>query len=206
MNNIFIQFLPQFLPNLDLVHFVQVSTEFNHIKHQLYSKIPTTYTCYDASEDGHLQVLKWIMREKEYSMDEYIWERAATGGHLEVLEWLRTQTSPSQWCLRTCLHIAAMGGHLEVIKWVRNQGCSWDIWACSYAAGGGHLDVLKYLREQGCPWDEQTCISAACCGHLHVVKWALRERCPFSVSIVIWTICMEIYRFPGNIRTFWRNT
>lgn len=195
MNNLFSTFLPRFLPSLDLVQFVQLSTGFENIKQHLYSKIPTTYTCHSAARDGHLEILKWMVRKKNHLiLDGDTWENAASGGHLEVIKWLEL-TSRRAPPLERCLCNAAMGGHLEVLMWVKEQGCSWNTWTCAYVAWGGHLEVLKQLKEQGCPWDKETCNKAANGGHLDTLKWALWEGCPFGAIAVVDVIALLIKKF-----------
>jgi hypothetical protein len=47
---------------------------------------------------------------------------------------------------------------LEVLRWLRDEGCPWDVKACSSAASEGHVETLlwlRWLRQEGCPCGQQ---------------------------------------------------
>jgi len=126
-----------------------------------------------AGQGGSVEVLEY-MSGRGYEFDkECKW--AAWGGHLEALKFLRGLDPPCPWNDFTCAK-AAKGGHLEVLKWAGAQEppCPWYIDTCVDAAKGGHLDVLKWARSQDppCTWIRVECISEAMRhGHLHIVTW-----------------------------------
>ena len=136
-----------------------------------------------AALQGSVEILRWLMDEKEWELNFYTGEWAGMGGSVEVLEYLwdwgyEFNDGACGW--------AAEEGHLEALKYLKglNLSCFWDEWTCASAAKGGHLEVLKYLRAQDppCSWDEMTCAWAAEGGHLDVLKW-LRSQdppCPWS--------------------------
>ena len=131
-------------------------------------------TSFWAGMGGSFEVFVYLMR-MGYELDRSACYGAARGGHLDVLKWLRSQDPPCPWGEETCSQ-AAEAGHLDVLKWSRSQDlpCPWDERTCSLAASKGHLEVLKWARSQDppCPWNERTCILAAGGGHLDVLKWA----------------------------------
>ena len=132
-----------------------------------------------AGQGGSVEVLEY-MSGRGYEFDkECKW--AAWGGHLEALKFLRGLDPPCPWDERTCT-FAAEGGHLEVLKFARGQDppCPWDERTCARAAYGGHLEVLKFARGQDppCPWDERTCARGAYGGHLEVLKFARGQDPP----------------------------
>jgi len=160
-----------------------------------------------AAFQGSVEVLRWLMEEKGFELnDKTGWyagmggsievfehlslrgykftkaacEGTAIGGHLEALKYLRGLDPPCPWDEVTCAW-AAEGGQLEVLKWLRDQEppCPWDWETCAWAAERGHLEVLKWARSQDppCPWNEGTCAMAAQGGHLEVLKWA-RDQDP----------------------------
>ena len=94
--------------------------------------------------------MQWLMTQKEFDLEEWLFAYACRGGHLETLKWLRSKGCP--WNYNACAH-AALGGHFEVLKWLRSKGCPWDEDACAGAAESGHLEMVKWLRSEGCPWD-----------------------------------------------------
>ncbi|WZN65911.1 putative ankyrin repeat protein [Chloropicon roscoffensis] len=132
-----------------------------------------------AGLGGSVKVLEY-MREKGYKFNKMACNWAVRGEHLEALKYLRGLDPPCPWDEGTC-GWAALEGRLEVLKCVRSQDppCPWDEWTCAVAAEKGHLEVLKWLRSQDppCPWDLETCSYAARGGHLEVLKF-LRAQDP----------------------------
>jgi len=132
---------------------------------------------------GSVEILRWLMEEKGYELNEDTDWRAGMGGSIEVLEYLlgRSYEFNEDAC-----HGAARGGHLEALKHLRglDPPCPWDIDTCKWAAGGGHLEVLMWARAQEppCPWNWQTCYEAAQEGRLDVLKWARSQDppCPWG--------------------------
>ncbi|WZN66038.1 hypothetical protein HKI87_14g76010 [Chloropicon roscoffensis] len=117
------------------------------------------YTGWFAGVGGSVEVLGYVV-EMGYKFKEGACPGAALAGRLEALKFLRSQDPPCPWGLVTCSYAAA-GGHLEVLKWARSEDppCPWDESTCSFAAGEGHLDVLKWARSQDppCPWTRRDC-------------------------------------------------
>ena len=128
---------------------------------------------------GSVEILRWLMEEKGWSLNEDTGWLAGLGGSVEVLEYLKLKGY--EFDEETCAY-AAQGGSLEALKFLRAQDppCPWNEVTCAWAAGGGHLDVLKWLRAQDppCPWNEETCADAAAGGHLDVLKWARAQNPP----------------------------
>ena len=79
-----------------------------------------------AARYGHLELVRWLVGEGGFPMDEGVMADAAGGGNLELVQWMR-------------------GG-----------GCPWDVVTCYYAIDYGHVEVLRWARENGCPWDADT--------------------------------------------------
>ena len=132
---------------------------------------------------GSVEILRWLVEEKGFELNDRTGWWAGMGGSIEVFEHLslRGYKSTKAACEGT-----AIGGHLEALKYLRglDPPCPWDNNTCAWAAEGGHLEVLKWLRSQDppCPWDVYTCFVAAGGGHLDVLKWlrSLSPPCPWS--------------------------
>ena len=134
--------------------------------------------CEVAIKGGHLELLKWLMKNDEDGWNHgksCAW--AAEEGHLDVLKWLRENRCT--WNEETCT-AAARGGHLDLLKWLRENYCPWDRLAGSVAAEGGHLEMLIWARGNGCPVDSGTCDRAAAGGHLPILKWLKEIGCPIA--------------------------
>ena len=140
-----------------------------------------------AAMQGSVEVLKWLVEEKGFELNDKTGWYAGLGGSVEILKYLRGRGY--EFDGRLC-NGAAQGGHLEALKFLRglNPPCPWSEWTCTGAAQRGHLDVLKFMRSQDppCPWGEEewTCSYAASRGHLEVLKWlrAQNPPCPWSRS------------------------
>jgi hypothetical protein len=101
-----------------------------------------------AAKAGHLHVL---IRAHDHScqVGTSTYACAAWGGHLDVLKWLlREHHCP--WDERTCT-MAAAGGHLDVLKWAQKYHCPWDEGTCMRAAEAWHLQVLRWAMEHSAP-------------------------------------------------------
>ncbi|WZN66130.1 putative ankyrin repeat protein [Chloropicon roscoffensis] len=133
-----------------------------------------------AMFQGSVEILRWLMEEKGWELNEHTGKWVGLGGAVEVLaSFLRGKGY--EFDEEVCAG-AARGGHLEALKFLRAQDppCPWDAETCDSAASGGHLKALKWARAQDppCPWDAETCDSAASGGHLDVLKWVRAQNPP----------------------------
>ena len=106
-----------------------------------------------AAQYGHLELVRWLIQEQGFAMDEYVMGWAARSGNLELVRWLRGEGC--DWGAETCMY-AAEFGRLGVLQWLRANGCPWDRMTCSQAVDRGHVEVLRWARENGCEWDAGT--------------------------------------------------
>ena len=111
-----------------------------------------------AAQFGHMELVRWLIQEQGFAMDEDVMGMAARGGNLELVRWLRGEGC--DWSAQTCTS-AASAGQLEALQWLRAEGCPWDHWMCYHAIDKGHVGVLRWARENGCPWDAATRDKAA---------------------------------------------
>ena len=132
-----------------------------------------------AALQGSVEILRWLMEEKWYEVNEYTGLLVGIGGSIEVLEYLRGMDG-YEFGERACEE-AARRGHLEALKFLRglDPPCPWNVGTCAEAARGGHLEVLKWVRAQEppCPWSRHECREIATSifdlqrQHQHVVDW-----------------------------------
>ena len=131
-----------------------------------------------AALQGSVEILRWLVEEKGWELNEHTGKWAGMGGSTEVLGYVRGKGY--EFNVMICAR-AARQGHLEALKFLRSLDppCPWNWWTCASAALGGHLEVLKWARDQDppCPWRETTCSDAARKGHLDVLKW-VRDQDP----------------------------
>ena len=124
--------------------------EKNVDKETLLDETSSAHTaCEVAAQDGHLEVLQWLI-DHEAPMNEGTCARAAEGGSLAALKMLREHDCA--WDHTTC-EFAASEGHLDILKFAREQGCPLGerqraTVACSGAAAGLHLRTVQWILEQ----------------------------------------------------------
>ena len=82
-----------------------------------------TNLVYAAASQGHLDVVRWLVQEQGFAVDEDV-----------------------MW-------MAARSGNLRLVQWLRGEGCPWDSWTCTRAVERGHAAVLRWARENGCEWN-----------------------------------------------------
>ena len=149
-----------------------------------------SWMLWEAAEQGHLHVLKWMAEiVSTQAWDVWTFAYAAKGGNMAVCAFLREVGCP--WDELACSS-AAFGGNLRMLQWLRQHGCPWDATTCSAAARGepgGHLHILKWAHQNGCPWDRETCRAAWRCksGPGDVLHWAIANGCPHDAYHAAWS-------------------
>ena len=126
-----------------------------------------------AAENGHLEVLQYLVENTEYHWDISVSTSAAYEGHLHVLQYIRGYTKSS--------HIFDNNDDNDLKRIQRRKNpCMWDETTCAFAAQAGQLHILQWMRslpkEERCPWDVRTCITSAYMGHLHILQWVLQKK------------------------------
>jgi len=129
-----------------------------------------------ASENGYLEIVKWLM-ENGVPRDERVITFASENGHFEMVKWLKENGAPwNEWTIT----YASKNGHFEIVKWLRENGAPWNEWTITYASKNGHFEIVKWLRENGAPWNEWTATYAFINGHFEIVKWLKENGAPWD--------------------------
>ena len=152
---------------------------------------PNCRMCFEASRNGHLKVLKRIVRNGGWNAIDAV-VGAAIGGHFPVLRWLEGMTTTKIAFHQQVIDWAAPNGHLEIVKWSLANGAkleSNDL--CREATIGGHLEILMLGVNSGLPWNPELCAKIAVTkGYLDIMKWILSTgKC--SVESDWWSIAIE---------------
>ena len=133
---------------------------------------------------------------KEVSMSE-----VASNGHLECLRFLLKEKGCARD--RDTCSAAASNGHLACLKLAHERGCIWNKTVRNTAAYFGHLDCLKYALEQGCPADLDTACIAADNGQLACLQYILdkgvkvRKRLNWHAAQGGSLACLQLLRARG---------
>jgi hypothetical protein len=161
-----------------------------------------------AADNGHEELVRWLVEEKKFHLHADVAVRAARGkqpellrylhekgcpldrrvvreciirGEFELVKWLSTKVSmPNSIC-----NLAATHGHLNILKWaVSKLGFCVGELTCRNAAEKGHLQMLRYLRDElECPWNGSVVEAACVRGHVDVVQYALEHNCVWDGSV-----------------------
>ena len=130
----------------------------------------------DASENGHLDVVKYLCENFFYPDDEQCIINATQSGHLDIITFFHEQQYPV--FSASAMNIAAANGHLDIVKYLhenRTEGCT--TYAMDFAAENGHLDIVKYLHENRTEGCTTYAMDfAAENGHLDIVKYLHENR------------------------------
>lgn len=161
------------------------------------------FACADAAENGHLDVLRFALRdgapfadctflaahhgrravleglrEDGVVFDARTCAGAAGGGDLDLLMWLRQIGTPWGGDTSTA---AAREGHVRVFAWALANGA--ELWssATSSAAEKGHLDIFKMaIAHNSLSWNESMAADAAREGHIEILKYVVQEGLDWS--------------------------
>ena len=161
-------------------------------------------TCEVAAENGHLEILKWLI-EYDCPIDVQTVEAAAAAGHIHILSWIKDNMK--QWSIvHDCLNqmrpawsffvgaAAAGDGKLDVLKWAKDNECDWQHNnTFSQAAGYGNLEILKWMKDNGATfyfkeYDFMNVVNgiytnAALHNQIHVMSWLKENGCPIEESV-----------------------
>ena len=104
-----------------------------------------------AAKHGHLELVRWLVRERGFALDVHLMNGATFSGNLELVRWLRRERCPWNGAV---LYEAARAANLELLQWLcGEQGCEMDETVMQWAARSGNMKVVQWLRGKGCPWD-----------------------------------------------------
>lgn len=118
------------------------------------------YMLANASENGNLEVVKYIVRIRpkyEFYYDNlYCVQKAAEHGHLNVFKYMYNKSYAFH------LHNACKGGNMEIINLVlENEATGRFSVAVSGACEGGHLDIVKMFETKCNHFNSNTLIGRA---------------------------------------------
>ncbi|KAH9186968.1 hypothetical protein AeNC1_011058 [Aphanomyces euteiches] len=124
----------------------------------------------NATENGHLQLVRFFVEQNHVKQVDQAVERAASKGHLDIVKFLVEHCHVKD--AEPAVKGAATFGHLEIVKFlVAHCNVKQVQQAVEGAALHGQLNTLRFLLELPLDIDIQpVLVAAAGRGHLSVVK------------------------------------
>ncbi|EFJ45883.1 hypothetical protein VOLCADRAFT_93739 [Volvox carteri f. nagariensis] len=139
-----------------------------------------------AAQEGHLDVLKWLLSPEAQQFDggavvrqamgPCLAARAAKSGKVEIMEWLG-----QQGCVwdKEAFKAAAGIGKPAFLEWMAAHGCPMGLTGEPYvvAASSGDMLTFQCLKRLGCPWDRGTFQATAGLASPVFLEWLLAKGC-----------------------------
>lgn len=108
---------------------------------KIIERIQPSQSCLDqAAQNGHLPVVKYLVSEYDFDLEEPAKE-ACENGHLDVVKELGVVND-------VLVEISAKKGWTKIVVWLVSQGADIDALLVP-AARNGYTDLLKYAHLQG---------------------------------------------------------
>ncbi|OQS03617.1 hypothetical protein THRCLA_04062 [Thraustotheca clavata] len=129
-----------------------------------------------AAKHGHLHVVEFLDRHRHEGATTKAMDEAAVHGHLHVVQYLHYNRR--EGCTKYGMDRAALEGHLEILQFLhshRYEGCTVN--AINWAAQHGHLDIVRFLhthRKEG--YTANALKWAAQNNHIDVVHFLLARK------------------------------
>lgn len=149
-----------------------------HIPSHLHSHTTTTPDW--AAQNGHVELLQWLLSHTSEKCTPFAMDLAALNGHLPILTWIHTNKAGG--CTDLAADWAACRGHDGVLKWLYHHTASrCSAVATMVAAGRGDIAMLKWLCQQGVTCSIAAADWAFACGHPETLAWLETRGCVRTV-------------------------
>lgn len=145
-----------------------------------------------AAQNGHMQILKYLKRNKLRLDVQACCASAAFFGHEKIVEFMHDESSWTDEIMRDVCIMAASKGHVGVLQFVLSQGYYIPSKQVSeLAAQHGHISILKVLRESRLPMNRDIAIIASVRDHADIVMFGyeagFRTQCyGVDLSLLEW--------------------
>jgi ankyrin repeat protein len=128
-----------------------------------------------ALQGGHLDIIKYLEDEKGAKIDTYTISNIIESGNLDVVKDLVEKKGAGIGV--NAYSDAVKSGNLNVVKYVVEKGATIGINAVNNAIETGNLDLIEYLVDEKEYFiHNDGFILAIKNGHLHIVKYLVNEK------------------------------
>ena len=130
--------------SIDFVSAIKLKCN-NYIINTLYNPIIHTWNW--ASENGHLEIIKFLHENEKKGYTFKVINNASRNGHIKVLKWLQKNRKDN--FTKEAMNWAAMNGHLEIVKFLYLNKIEANTHLAITMAGlNGHTEIVKFLNKK----------------------------------------------------------
>ena len=145
----------------------------------------------DATENGNLEMMKWVLEQQDdFYYDESVFYAATRKGIIENMEWLLENNFPFD---NKNFNVAVEYSKLEAIKWLYSKGLRPDNNTFSLASHVGDLEMMKWLYEIECPREDESSYFhiAAKNGNLEAMEWMKEKGFAYNSDLFCAAACLS---------------
>jgi hypothetical protein len=117
-------------------------------------------TTLEAVRRGNLQLLIWAVENGCPTNIDRVFHEASQEGHLEIVKWIFIKYDRIHLS-HVVTWAATYGGHLHILQWLIANGFRLSSMDANVAAEHGDLKVLKWVLANGAPYDHHQLLVAA---------------------------------------------
>ncbi|GFH52669.1 hypothetical protein CTEN210_09145 [Chaetoceros tenuissimus] len=175
----------------EVIDYLVLDGEIDILKENYEQMNEHEYTFKACAEGGNIEVMNWLLQQKDCVWSSYLFARSAESGSIQMMELcFQHECPPHERVCSGSMMNKNKDAALTALKWLREHNIPWNEYVCEYAAMYGNLKALKWARENGCPWDEDTFNRAAQYGNIEILDYCFKNNCPIDHD--------EIYHYPFN--------
>jgi hypothetical protein len=125
-------------------HFNDVDWEMIFCAHNS-KRYLRTWTFDMCARYGYLNLMQYIKNNTPFGCDtDKACYNATECGHLDILKWV-LKTTNGIGCYYDLCNIAALYGHLDVVKWLYKKGCEVDLKTFEDLVIDGNTEIVGWL-------------------------------------------------------------
>ncbi|ALX27658.1 hypothetical protein GMAR_ORF284 [Golden Marseillevirus] len=129
-----------------------------------------------AAAGGQLETLQWLREKPCMHFWDMVHIEASDKGHLDVLKWAEANGLCEE-DLDWCMACAVKSGRKKIVSYLIDMGEQVNEHTMRQAVGAGKLGTVKFLRQKGCAWDSDCVMLAKTKGFSDILEWLVKNGC-----------------------------
>lgn len=137
----------------------------------------------DLIISGDLNKIKTTLSEENLTLDHF--SLAIENGHLDVLKYL-LETFPKIKCDFFWVDQAIISNQVEILHYLlKRPGLIMEVKFIWLAVKYNRFNILKILRENySCPWNEWIPGEAIRSGNIEIIQYLIENKCPLGLNFI----------------------